>query len=503
MHTRAKTSRHLAIAARAAMLALLISATATSSAEETPPDTPETAVLDLATAQSIALEQNPSLHAVEELVLQARERVKQARSSYLPQISAEYTATHTELSDQTLQEANEQVRRQVISGLGQSVGRAFSSSNPNAGVSAATGALFNLYTGSIAYDSIDDSVERYQANVTAQFLVFDGFARRYQYAQARFGAQETEAARREARRLILDAVAQAYYGVQLAREGVDIFDADMTFNTRLLDDAKARRAQGLGSLSDELNFEVLLRAAKAQLIVAEGDYRGARIALASLMGLPGAALPETTEIAPLENETADEMTLPEAEPLLSKALQLRPDVDRQELGARRANAAVGQKKGKYYPQVGAFASADATRSENSEINSGDIATTVGINVKYDLFTGGRNRAAVAEARHAAREAQARLEDAEINAQKEVRQALEKLRTAQTSLILQRTSAELVEKNRDLVEKEYDAGQTALVRLNQAQRDLVAAQARLALARVSLKSAWHNLRTATGETVAAD
>lgn len=484
-------------------MCLAIARVVCAQAEE-PASAPEIPVLlDLATAQNIALEQNPSLQAVEEIVLQARERVKQARSAYFPQLTAEYTATHTELSDQTLQEANEQVRRQVVSGLGQSIGRAFSSDNPNAAASAATGALFNLYTGSIAYDMIDTSVERYQANVTAQFLVFDGFARRFQYAQARFGAQETEAARREARRLVLDAIARAYYGVQLAREGVGIYEADMAFNTRLLEDAKARRAQGLGSLSDELNFEVLLRAAKSQLIVAEGDYRGARIALASLMGLPEASLPESTEIAPLENENADEMTLPEVAPLLAKALQLRPDVDQQDLGAKRANAAVGQKRGKYYPQVGAFASADATRSENSEINSGDIATTVGLNVRYDLFTGGRNRAAVAEARHAAREAQARLEDAEINAKAEVRTALEKLNTAQASLILQRTTAELVEKNRDLVEKEYEAGQTALVRLNQAQRDLVAAQARLALSRVGLKSAWHSLRTATGETVAAD
>jgi hypothetical protein len=56
---------------------------------------------------------------------------------------------------------------------------------------------------------------------------------------------------------------------------------------------------------------------------------------------------------------------------------------------------------------------------------------------------------------------------------EVRRAWVNLEETQQQLVLQRTTAELVQKNRDLVEKEYAAGQAALVRLNEAQRDLVA------------------------------
>jgi len=481
-------------------------------AEETPvaeatPVVAETpavpASLDLATAQQTAAAQNPSIQAVVEIVEQARQRVVQARSAYFPQLSAEYTASHTELPEQTLEDAKDQLRTQTLSQAGQSLGRVFTSDNPLERTGALAGTAFGLYTGGIAYDSIDDSVEQYRATLNARYLVFDGFARRFQYAQAKFGVQETEAALLEARRLLFDGVAKTYYGVQLARENMGIFQSDMTFNERLLADAKARREAGLGSLSDELNFEVLLRASKSQMLMAEGEYRSARIALATLMGLPEAALPETTEIAPLESETADEMSLPEATPLLARARDLRPDLDRHAFALDRAEAALKQRKGAYYPQVGAFAAADAARSENSRLNRDDMATTLGLNVKYDLFTGGRNRAAVAEARHYAREAEYRLQDATLHAESEVRTALEDLRTAQETLLLQRTTAELVERNRDLVEKEYDAGQTALVRLNQAQRDLVEAQARLALSRVNLKATWHALRTATGETVGGE
>ena len=73
----------------------------------------------------------------------------------------------------------------------------------------------------------------------------------------------------------------------------------------------------------------------------------------------------------------------------------------------------------------------------------------------------------------------------------------KLSSAQKELALQRSNAELVHQNRDLVEKEYAAGMGSLVRLNEAQRDLTNAQSRLALALVSLRQAWYNLKADTG------
>ena len=68
---------------------------------------------------------------------------------------------------------------------------------------------------------------------------------------------------------------------------------------------------------------------------------------------------------------------------------------------------------------------------------------------------------------------------------------------QAQLRLQRINAELVQTNRDLVDKEYTAGQASLVRLNEAQRDLVTAQSRLALALATMRQAWFNLETVTG------
>ena len=96
-----------------------------------------------------------------------------------------------------------------------------------------------------------------------------------------------------------------------------------------------------------------------------------------------------------------------------------------------------------------------------------------------------------------REAEKSRENLKINITSEVRTSAERVLSAQKQLLLQRTNAQLVQKNRDLVEKEYKAGVGSLVRLNEAQRDLTAAQVRLAASQVALRQAWNDLWSATG------
>ena len=62
--------------------------------------------------------------------------------------------------------------------------------------------------------------------------------------------------------------------------------------------------------------------------------------------------------------------------------------------------------------------------------------------------------------------------------------------------LQRLNLVSARENRRIVAAEYEAGKASLVRLNQAQRDLIETDAGLALARIRLRQAWTDLRAAT-------
>lgn len=414
------------------------------------------APLELKTAQRIALRDHPSLSAARDRVEQAKARVRQAQAAYWPSLDASVSYSETWLSD------------------GQIDSQRWFDPSP------------------------DDSPETYQAGLEAGWLLFDGFGRRFQNAAARFGVEESKASHREASRLLASAVAGSFFAAQLARENIAIAEANEAFNQRQLQEARVRRRVGTGSLSDELNFEIRVNEARGDLIRARLSYRLAVLGLAELMALPSDWTGETLAVVALEDEQNAWMQAPEIQPLLDYALAHRPDVVQSRMAVERLKAQEKVRRSVFLPSVSAFASESGSRGDHARLNEGDFSTTVGVAVNYNLFSGGRDRALLEEAKSARAEAERFLESSLLAVTSEVRQSAASVIASQEQLDLQRVNTVFVEKNRDLVEKEYMAGQVSLVRLNEAQRDLIQQQGRLALARVALRQAWHDLRVATGE-----
>lgn len=458
--------------------------------------------LDLSTAQKIALEQNPSLKAVTERIEQARQKVKQALAQYYPQIIANYTASHTELSDSAIRRSQGTVWQQSSNTILQSVLRSNVGTGTDIISSIPWETILNSWISAYqASNNISESQNNYALNFIIRYTLFDGFARKYSVALAKLAEEATQESRQEAIRMLLSAVANSFYAVQLAEENLRIAEADKAFNERLLYEAKVKRELGAGSLSDVLNFEVRLRSAEAQIINARQNREIARISLAGVMGLNTGILPEYVKLTPLQTEGEGDLQGPDVDNLLTYALQNRPDLRMLSLVIQQSEAQIGQSRSTLYPEVGVSLSRSATRTVDSEFNSDDFATTISMDVSYNLFSGGRNRALRAEARAKLREAEQNYYAGRIDVITDVQSAIQELKSAQEQLRLQRETAEYVKKNRDLVEQEYKAGQTSLVRLNEAQRDLIEAEGRLASARVALFRAWYQLKTATAQSLA--
>ncbi len=429
--------------------------------------TEETEILDLETAQATALEQNPSVEAAAQRVRQAKERIDQAKAFYWPWLDASASVSRVELSNNAKGNAS-----------------ALSSAFPGARLDT------------------DSPEDYYNADLTASWIIFDGFERKFNTAATIYGYQETKASRREVQRLLLSAVSQAYYSALLARENIRIAEADQVFNRKQLKDAQARLRVGTGSLSDVLNFEVQINTAKSNLIAAKRSYQVALYGLASLMGVSDARFETDLQLAPLDDETPAEMDAPPAEPLIDISQKFRPDLIGAEYAVLRSNGRIGVEKSNFYPTLALTGVLDGERKNSGRLEADDFGNTVALSLSYDIFSGGLYRARLNEARYAKMEAEKNFEETLIAVKAEVREAAANLSSAQEQLVLQRSNASLVRKNRDLVEKEYAAGQTSLVRLNEAQRDLVGAEARLALALVSLRQAWQEVKAATGEILAS-
>ena len=436
-------------------------------------------VLTLEDANRIALEQSPTLLAAAERIEQARAQLKQAISAYKPGVTSSVAASFTEISDNDKAAAEANAQFQTL--LQQAI----------------------LPPGSPIFGAdVDDTIERYTANITGSYLLFDGFARKFRASAAREGEKRSEAARLDTQRLVLNAVALAYYNVQLARENVRIARADIEFNQRQLKEAELRREVGTGSLSDQLNFEVRMRAAESSLLQAENARNVTLVALVQLIGAEQKDIPEGMDVAPLESVSPESVIVPPLEESIEESLATRPDFFEIQSIQRQTSDAVGIAKSAYFPTFFASVSADAFRGDNAYFEEDDVSATVAIQGQYEIYAGGRRRAALHEAKSIERETDHLVRSAELRVQAEVATARRRLETARQVLELELETTSLVERNRDLVEKEYQAGQASLVRLNQAQLDLTSQQASLARAQVSLLQAQVDFDTATARILNA-
>ena len=424
------------------------------------------ATLDLDTAITIALSGNPSLKAAMARVQQAKDLVDQARSTYWPQLDAAASGSRVKLSENAYQE------------------------------NLATARFFNPST-----TSITDPEDYYNASLTAAWTLFDGFARKFRNVAARYGEASSAEALKDTRRLLISAVASAYFSAQLAIENIAIARADEAFNKRQLTDAEARQRVGTGALSDVLNFKVRENQAKTVRINQEYRYEIALYGLAALLGIPQSHMPGHVRLAPLLPESSGELAIPQVEGLIAEAMDMRPDIQQTRFLIKQSDAQIDVARSGYYPSVVLSGSLDGQRTANARFGEDDFGNTIQVGVTYNLFSGGYTRAKVREASHRRIELEKQLEDLTLSTTANIRSAATLVETAQAQVVLQRDNLKLVRRTRDLVEKEYNAGQASLVRLNEAQRDLTAAQSNLALALVSLRQAWMELKTRTGSILA--
>lgn len=418
-------------------------------------------MLDLKSAEQIALAGNPTIAVAEARVKQAEERISQARSTYWPRLDANAGASRVWLSENEYQTNLSNVQ------------------------------IFNPLA------ALDDPSDHYQADLTLSWLVFNGFARSLSSKSAQYSRDQFVYFREDTKRILLMSVASAYLAAQLALENITITHSDEQFYRDRLDEARVRRRVGTGSLSDELNFEVRVNAAISDRIKAERVYEAARYSLAALLGIENASLPSHVSLAELHPETPSEMNHPDTVNLIDYAYDHRPDLLQQDLAVKNAQVGVKIAQSGYYPSINLTGSVAGRREEDYYFDEDDFGNTVGVFLTYNLFAGGLDRAKTREARQKEVESIKALESNRLSVAADIRGSVADLRAAQEQLLLLRSNAELIRQNRDLAEQEYNAGQGSLVRLNEAQRDLIAAQNRLALALVSMRQSWYALEANTG------
>lgn len=406
-------------------------------------------VLDLETAKQLAVRNNPSVLLMNERIVQAEEQIAQAIGSVLPSLDLS--------SSQTRQ-----------------------SYSTNSGLS--------------------DPDDVYATGLSISMNLFSGFSSQYAMEYAETNRQSVVESEKDARRQLIYSVAQSYYSAQFAKENMAILQETIDYNKRLLKEAEFKKEIGRGSLSDTYNFKIQVNSAENELITAHSDYKITMTGLAALLGIPGASFPADLKLDELNLKEVIEVGSYDIHVLYEKARLNRPDLKQLDYSISQADTNIDLSKSEYYPTIDLSHSINSSRTGGFGFAEDDLENVTKLSLSFNIFSGGKTKSKINEAKSVKREAEMTLKNAEISLKSDLNSALSLLKSAETKLKLQRASTELVKLNRDLIEKEYKVGKKSLISLNEAQNSLVTSQGELASAIVSLKTSIEKVNAYTGDNL---
>jgi outer membrane protein TolC len=398
--------------------------------------------LGIEQAVAIALANQPTIQNRVSAYVAAQQRVAQALSPLLPQVSGLWTAFQ-----------QKSVSSVTVAGTGQNI----------------TLSTINLQT---------------QATVTASQLLFD-FGKNWAATDAAKANSEFARESVELQKdLIALAVKQSYYNLLLSSRLVVV-------NAQALDraDLNLRSAKGFFEVGTRPRFDVTraevdVANARVSLIRAQNLVSLSRIALNTGMGIAVNAPTRVVDILAYEPFMVDR------DSLVAEALRRRAEYRQAKYQVDAAEATLRQNFRNFFPDVIASGTYGAARADMNEIYS------YGVQLSWSIFDGGNKVARYKEAKALLDATKANVRDTELTIWQQVEQAYVNLISAEEQIGAAQKAVESAQENFRLSQGRFDAGVGTIIELTDAQLALTQAQSTQAVAltdyRLSIAQLERNL-----------
>jgi outer membrane protein TolC len=400
--------------------------------------------LTLEEAVQIGLENAPKIAAATGDYLASRQRVYEALSPLLPQLSGQWNG--------------------------------FQNQNVSTSSTGTTGSSSGAVTTRFVTTT---------ATVTASQLLFD-FGKNWAATEAaKSSAESFRQAVELQRQTIAVNVKTSYFTLLLARRLVGV-------NVQALDRAELnlRSARGFFEVGTQPRFfvtraEVDVANARVALIQAQNALALSRVALNTAMGIAVSSPTEVKDILAYEPYSVDKETL------LSDALKRRPEYLQIKAQSDSADATVRQKFRNFFPNIIASGTYGSARPEMSEIYN------YGVQLTWSIFDGGNMIAQYKEAKASLEAVQARVRDTELTIWQDVQQAYLNMIAAEQQIGAAQKAVDSAQENFRLSQGRFDAGVGTIIELTDAQLALTQAQSNEAQALANYRIAIAQLQRAVG------
>lgn len=341
-----------------------------------------------------------------------------------------------------------------------------------------------------------DNNSTYRVGLASDWLLFDGFQRRFNTLSAKYGLNSSTESHHDVQRLLLHAVSTAFHVALLSQDSMEIARQDASFNRLLLEDARKRHAGGVAPPSEVLNFELQVGNAEVDYIAAERAWRQAIVVLASLLAVSEDDIWAKVELIPPSPELLHyQLSLHK---LLNVALERRPDLRIADNTIALARAAIQAGRSGWYPRISFFADYGFERDDSLHFNTHlDRNAGYGINLTWNLFNGKKTLAAVSYAYAELEAATEAKKDLLLEIDAEVRQNVLAWDSSRRQHALQENILATATRIRDLVHQEYLGGTTTITRLNEAQSDVTISAVARSRSYVQVLNNLEQLAASTG------
>ena len=284
---------------------------------------------------------------------------------------------------------------------------------------------------------------------------------------------------------------RSYYGLLQAQAFVEVRKESVASIEESLRVAGERFKAGSTVKTDVLNLEVELAGAREHLIRAENGVRLAAAALNMAVG--------TDLVGPdrLPDPRLDDAAPPPARPA-ADVVEQRPELKAARAVTRLREAEYRKARGEYAPRVSAFGSMDWDSDSLSDFERSYMA---GIMASWDLFTGFRRGAGVAQARAEWTAARAAEQSARNKLRLDLEQAWLQAVEAWERVGVAAKSLASAEEALRITQEQYRQGAAEITVLLTAQVGLTAMRTRHVAGQYDYRIALSNLARAQGQASA--
>jgi outer membrane protein TolC len=268
------------------------------------------------------------------------------------------------------------------------------------------------------------------------------------YRAAQEVARAGELSAKDARDLVVLAVAGAYLQALAAKARLDSAQAQLDTAKALYDRTEKQLEFGKAAQLDVNRSQVAVLLDQQRLVTLQDDLAKQKINLARLTGLPPNADYKLSSDIPYA--PAPPVTLAEA---IQQAFDERADLKAAETQVRAAERALAAARAERLPS----ASASADYGEIGIPSELRPTYTVSATLNVPIWNGGRTGADIQQAQAALAERRAELEDTRSQIESEVRNAYLDLQAAVNQVEVARQNIDLMEKTLGQTRQRFEAG----------------------------------------------